>query len=361
MVGLTLLPVTGVPEVHTDDDLADLLLTALASSGLELVDGDVLVVSSKVVSKSLGLWADGADHTAAVAAQTVRVVAERRAGDRVTQVVQAVAGPVMAAAGVDASNTGGRDDVLVLPADPDAEADRLRLTLLAATGLQRLGVVLSDTAGRPWRAGQTDFALGASGLEVLDDLRGGVDADGRPLHVTARAVADELAAAADLVKGKTDAVPATVVRGSRWASADAGPGARALLRHGPTDWFGLGSVEAVRSALGTAPGTAASLEDGIPSVAPEPVADRLGRAVAVALRGASEAGVDVGSRGGAGSGAATAADTHELRVSAPSGYELGVAVARLQVALWGESLHAEAPAEVDGLEATLTVTERRWT
>ena len=347
MTGLTLLPVTGVPEVGTDDDLAVLLLAGLRTSGVELADGDVLVVSSKVVSKSLGLWADGADHSAAVAAQTVRVVAERRSGDRVTRVVQAVAGPVMAAAGVDSSNTGGRDDVLLLPADPDAEARRLRLALLGATGLRRLGVVLSDTAGRPWRAGQTDFALGASGLEVLDDLRGGHDADGRPLHVTARAVADELAAAADLVKGKTDGVPAAVVRGSRWASADAGPGARALLRHGPTDWFGLGSAEAVRASLGTLPGTAAALEDGIPSVAPEPVGDRLGRAVAVALRGAPEAGVDVGSRDG----------THELRVSAPSGYELGVAVTRLQVALWGESLQAQAPEQVEGLEATLRVTE----
>lgn len=354
MVGLTLLPVTGVPEVSTHDDLATLLLDALRGSGVALLDGDVLVVSSKVVSKSLGLWADGADHSAAVAAQTVRVVAERRTGDRVTRVVQAVAGPVMAAAGVDASNTGGRDDVLLLPVDPDAEARRLRLELLAATGLQRLGVVLSDTSGRPWRAGQTDFALGASGLAVLDDLRGGQDADGRALHVTARAVADELAAAADLVKGKADRVPAAVVRGSQWASSDEGTGARALLRHGPTDWFGLGSAEAVRASLGTAPGTDAAFEDGIPSVAPEPDGDRLGRAIAVALRGAPGAGVDASARPGAAGGT-------ELRVSAPSGYELGVAVARLQVALWGESLHAEAPAEVDGLEATLTVTERHWT
>ena len=350
MTGLTLLPVTGVPEVRTDDDLAALLLSAMRSCRIELIDGDVLVVSSKVVSKSLGLWADGADPTAAVAAQTVRVVAERRSGDRLTRVVQAVAGPVMAAAGVDASNTGGRDDVLLLPADPDAEAGRLRHALLAATGLQRLGVVLSDTAGRPWRAGQTDFALGACGLEVLDDLRGGHDADGRSLQVTARAVADELAAAADLVKGKADGVPAAVVRGSQWAIAGAGPGAEALLRHGPTDWFGLGSAEAVRASLGTVPGTPAALEDGIPSVAPEPVAERLGRAVAVALRGSPEAGVDVGSRDG----------DHELRVSAPSGYELGVAVARLQVALWGEWLQADAHAQVEGLEATLTVTERHW-
>jgi coenzyme F420-0:L-glutamate ligase/coenzyme F420-1:gamma-L-glutamate ligase len=373
VTGLTLLPVEGVPEVRTGDDLAALLLDALRPTGAELTDGDVLVVSSKVVSKALGLWALGVDHDAAVAAQTVRVVAERRAGERVTRVVQAVAGPVMAAAGVDASNTGGRDDVLLLPEDPDAEAARLRAALLSATGLQHLGVVLSDTAGRPWRAGQADFALGACGLEVLDDLRGGQDADGRPLFVTARAVADELAAAADLVKGKTEGVPAAVVRGSGWATDYAGPGARALLRHGPTDWFALGSAETVRASLGTAPGSQASLEDGIPSVAPEPVGDRLARAVAVALRGAPEAGVDVGpstgGRAGAGSpdgagngeGASDLRTEVELRVSAPSGYELGVAVARLQVALWGEWLHAEAPAEVDGPEATLTVTERSQT
>lgn len=354
VTALVILPLTGLPEVVADDDLAVLLLGAARANGSDLVDGDVLVVSSKIVSKALGLWADGRDRSVAIAAQTVRTVAERRSGDRLTSVVEAVAGPVMAAAGVDASNTGDREDVLLLPADPDAEAFRLREALLAATGLTRLGVVLSDTAGRPWRSGQTDFALGASGVAVLDDLRGGVDADGRPLSVTARAVADELAAAADLVKGKADAVPAAVVRGTPWATADAGPGARTLVRTGAGDWFGLGQAESVRSALGVPPGGQAAQDVGIPSVAPEPVTDRVARAVAVALRECETAGVDVGGAHEGGGGT----QTIELRVSAATPYELGVVTSRLQVALWGEGVDVVVPPEATGDSVVLTARDR---
>ena len=357
---LTLIPLTGVPEVQDGDDLVALLLAAARGCGVALEDGDVLVVSSKVVSKSLGLWAQSSDRAAAVASQSVRVVAERMAGDRVTQIVQSVAGPVMAAGGVDASNTGERDGVLLLPADPDAEAGRLREGVLAATGLREVGVLLTDTAGRPWRFGQTDFALGAAGVEVVDDLRGGVDADGRPLAVTARAIGDELAAAADLVKGKADAIPAALVRGSGYASADggsggaagggpgagpgAGVGARQLIRVGREDWFDYGRAESVRAALGVEPGSAHARETGVASVGFEDTGTRLARAIAVALHDAPTAGVDAGGE--------------VVRVSAPSGYELGVAVARLQVALWGEGLTASIPPEADSLEVTLQVRER---
>lgn len=349
MPDLVVIPVLGVPEVKEGDDLAALLLTALGTTGTDLAEGDVLVVSSKVVSKALGLWADGKDRSVAIAAHTVRTVAERRADDRLTSVVEALAGPVMAAAGVDASNTGDRNDVLVLPADPDGEALRLREVLLVTTGLTRLGVVLSDTAGRPWRSGQTDFALGASGVEVLDDLRGAVDADGRALAVTARAVADELASAAELVKGKAEAVPAAVVRGTSWATDTHGAGARSLVRTGAGDWFGLGQAEAVRSALGVRPGTEAAREVGIPSVAPESLAERLARATAVALRGCETAGVDVGRSDEGGS---------DLQVSAATPYELGVVVARLQVALWGEGIDTVVPAEATGESLTLHVSQR---
>jgi coenzyme F420-0:L-glutamate ligase/coenzyme F420-1:gamma-L-glutamate ligase len=337
-------PLTGIPEVREGDDLAALLVAAAIANDAELADGDVIVVSSKVVSKALGLWADGSDRERAVAEQTVRTVAERRSGDHLTSIVEAVAGPVMAAAGVDASNTGDRDGVLLLPKDPDAEAVRLRAALVEATGLARLGVVLSDTAGRPWRSGQTDFALGASGVRVLDDLRGGVDADGRPLAVTARALGDELASAADLVKGKADSVPAAVVRGTSWATDDAGHGARDLVRTGPGDWFGLGPSEAVRSALGVPPGSGAARDVGIPSVAPESASDRVARAVAVALRECETAGVDAGSA--------------ELRVSAATPYELGIVVARLQVALWGEGVDVIVPTEVAGDDVVLPFTDR---
>jgi coenzyme F420-0:L-glutamate ligase/coenzyme F420-1:gamma-L-glutamate ligase len=339
---LSLVPLTGIPEVRTGDDVAALVVRAAAAVGCPVEDGDVLVVSSKVVSKALGLWA--ADREAAIRQSSTRVVAERRTGAGVTQIVRASAGPVMAAAGVDASNTGGRDEVLVLPGDPDNEAERLRQSLLALTGLTRVAVVVSDTAGRPWRFGQTDFALGAAGVQVVDDLRGGVDADGAPLNVTARALADELAAAADLVKGKADAVPAAIVRGSGWALPVRGEGAAVLLRTGRDDWFDYGRAEAVRAALGVEPGSAEARAVGIASVMPEAMQDRLARGVAVALQGARDAGVDLGGE--------------VVRVSAPTAYELGVAVTRLQLALWGEGLRVEAPHEAAGLEVTLRVTER---
>jgi coenzyme F420-0:L-glutamate ligase/coenzyme F420-1:gamma-L-glutamate ligase len=133
----------------------------------------------------------------------------------------------------------------------------------------QVGVVLSDTSGRPWRVGQTDFALGAYALHVTDDLRGGIDPDGRPLAVTTRAVADEIASAADLAKGKVHAVPVAVLRGlSGLVPEVADPSAargRDLVRTGPDDWFGYGRIEAVRATLGIEPGTEAAKEVDIPS------------------------------------------------------------------------------------------------
>lgn len=344
MPTLSVIPLTGMPQVRTGDDLAALVVAAAAALGVTLAEGDLVVVSSKVVSKARGLWADAADRDDVVRSQSRRVVAERRSAERVTRIVESVAGPVMAAAGVDASNTGAHDGVLLLPPDPDGEADRLRRSLLDLTGLRRLGLVLSDTAGRPWRAGQVDFALGASGVAVLDDLRGGLDADGRPLSVTARALADELAAMADLVKGKADGVPVAVVRGTPWALSDHGDGAASLVRVGATDWFDLGRAEAVRAALGTVPGTPEAEEVGIPAVAPEERSVRVGRAVAVALRACPGAAVDTGG--------------DVVHVAAQTPYELGLAAARLAVALWGEGVSTEVPAEADGLSVTLHLTDR---
>ena len=344
---LTLTPLGGMPEVQPGADLASLVVAAVGAAGERLADGDVLVVSSKVVSKALGLWADtGTDREAVIASQTRRVVAERAVpGGHTTRVVHSVAGPVMAAAGVDASNTGGTDRLLLLPADPDAEARSLRAALLRLSGCQRLGVVLSDTAGRPWRSGQTDFALGAAGVEVLDDLRGATDADGRALTVTSRAIADELAAAADLVKGKADSVPVALVRGAgAWVSSEDGAGAAALVRTGREDWFGYGPAEAVRAGLGVEPGTPDADECGIAAVHPEPVGDRIARAVRVALHTMPDVGIDVGSA--------------DLRVSADDPFDLGRAVARLEVALWGEGLRAELASPPVGLEAVLAISER---
>jgi coenzyme F420-0:L-glutamate ligase/coenzyme F420-1:gamma-L-glutamate ligase len=339
---VTVLPLPGLPEVPAGADLAGLVLAAAAGHGIELADGDCLVVSSKVVSKALGLVWDGVREDAVDAASR-RVVAERRGPGGRTRVVEAAAGPVMAAAGVDTSNTGPSGAVLLLPEDPDAEAERLRSALLEAGGLGtsgRLGVVLSDTAGRPWRAGLTDFALGVAGLAVLDDLRGEVDADGRPLVVTARAVADEVAAAADLVKGKADGVPAALVRGlpPTWF-VPAGEGARALVRTGPADWFAFGHVEAVRASLGVAPGSADAERVGIPATAPEPLADRVGRVVALSLHDVPDGSADVAVHDDADPPEGGWA---EVDLAAPDPYDLGRLVERARVAAASESLRVVA-------------------
>jgi coenzyme F420-0:L-glutamate ligase/coenzyme F420-1:gamma-L-glutamate ligase len=242
--------VTGLPEVRPGDDLAALLTAACP----DLQDGDVVVVTSKVVSKAEGRVrpvARSGDRDEAVAAETRRVVASWTTPRGTTSVVATRHGFVMAAAGVDASNTEP-GTVVLLPEDPDESARRLRRGLADRLGVQ-VAVVVSDTFGRPWRVGQTDLAVGAAGIDVVDDLRGRHDGFGNALGVTVVAVADELAAAADLVKGKLSGVPAAVVRGlGHLVTADDGPGARALVRPVEEDMFSLGTREAL--ALGRAEG-----------------------------------------------------------------------------------------------------------
>ncbi len=335
-------PVAGMPEVGSGTDLAALLAAALAEAG-GLREGDVLVVSSKLVSKALGLRApEGQDRESLVLRHSRRVVAERSTpAGGTTRIVEAVAGPVMAAAGLDASNTGPEGGVLVLPEDPDALARALHEALVVGHGAPaRVAVVLSDTSGRPWRQGQTDLALGSHGLHVLDDLRGGTDADGRALAVTARAVADEVAAAADLVKGKIGGVGAAVVRGLEGHLDDgSGPGARSLVRTGPGDWFALGSAEAVRSALGAPPGTPAAQEVGVPSVRPEDDDVRAGRAVRLALlRQATGVTVSGSPREG-------------YAVLAGDPVLAGRVAARLEVALAGEGLDVGVAVELQASPA----------
>ncbi|WP_403023994.1 coenzyme F420-0:L-glutamate ligase [Salinibacterium sp. GXW1014] len=250
--GLAVFGVAGIPEVRPGDDIAALILAA----GAELEHGDILAVTSKVVSKAEGRVVAAADREQAITDETVRVVASREHPGGVTRIVENRQGLVMAAAGVDSSNT---DDgtVLLLPEDPDASARTLCAALRRATGL-RLGVIITDTAGRPWRQGQTDIAIGAAGVRVIDDLRGTTDAAGRPLTVTAAAIGDEVAAASDLVKGKTSGMPVAVVRGlGRYVAELDAPGARSLQRHGDADMFSLGTAEA--RAEGFAAGRASLL------------------------------------------------------------------------------------------------------
>lgn len=353
-VPLVLSPLLGLPEVVAGDDLAALLAPRLADADEPVV----LVVSSKVVSKALGLTAPASSRAAVVDAETVRVVAERRAGEGVTRVVESAAGPVMAAAGVDASNVGSGEVVLTLPRDADREAAHLRRRLLHLLGRPDsapLGIVVSDTAGRPWRAGLTDFALGSAGVLTQLDHRGEADADGRPMVVSVRCLVDELAAAADLVKGKNTSVPAALVTGLAPAcfAADA-PGARSLVRTGPSDWFALGHVEAVRAALGVLPGSADSLRVGLPTVGgPDDVMDRVQRAVALACHGEGD-NVTV----------AAHAVTGGARVvlSGADAYAFGRRTARLEVALWAEGLAVAArpaPTPTSGRqELALEIVER---
>jgi coenzyme F420-0:L-glutamate ligase / coenzyme F420-1:gamma-L-glutamate ligase len=230
--------IPGMPEISPGDDLAGLIAdAALAADGPGLLDGDILVVTSKVVSKAEGRVA-AMSREDAIAAETVRVVARRGT----TTISQTRHGFVMAAAGVDSSNTSP-GTVVLLPEDPDDSARRLRKALRARQGVT-VGVVITDTFGRPWRAGQTDTAIGAAGVLPIRDHRGEPDAWGNILDVTMAAVADEIAAAGDLVKSKTLQVPVAVVRGLGTLVTDGdGPGARALVRPASEDMFRLGAAD----------------------------------------------------------------------------------------------------------------------
>ena len=239
----------GVGEVREGTDLATLLLDALGSAGEVLADGDVVVVTSKVVSKAEGRTRTGDRETALLeelAAPGARVVARRGP----TTIVRTRHGLTMAAAGIDASNVE-LGTVVLLPLDPDASAGALRARLHALTG-RRVGVVVTDTAGRAWREGQTDIAVGAAGLLVAEDFAGRVDGHGNELAVTAPAVADEIAGAVELAQGKLGGRPFALVRGRAdlvLAVDDDGPGARALVRAEGGDLFGYGAREAVVRAL----------------------------------------------------------------------------------------------------------------
>jgi coenzyme F420-0:L-glutamate ligase / coenzyme F420-1:gamma-L-glutamate ligase len=242
--------ITGIPEVEAGNDLVALIAEAAAAQAaadpeLALQSGDILVVTSKIVSKAEGMQVPAAERERAIAEDTVRVVAERVHPGGTFKIVETRQGLVMAAAGIDMSNVP-EGTALRLPLDPDASALALCTGLRERFGIN-LGIIITDTIGRAWRVGQTDMAIGAAGLQLTDDLRGGMDANGRPLHVTQAVIADEIAGAADLVKGKTSNIPVAVVRGLRRYVRDLdAPGARTLTRTGDDDMFRFGSAEAYR-------------------------------------------------------------------------------------------------------------------
>ncbi len=228
--------ISGLPEVSAGDDLAALLVRAVSEQA-GLRDGDILVITSKVVSKAEGRVIQ-ATRDEAIEAETARVVARRGA----TIIAQTRHGFVLAAAGVDESNTAP-GTVVLLPEDPDESARRLRKSLRDRAGAT-VGVIITDTMGRPWRAGQTDTAIGAAGVVVMRDHRGEKDVFGKTLEVTVAAVADEIAAAGDLVKGKALQIPVALVRGlGGLVTAEDGPGARVLVRPAAEDMFRLGAAD----------------------------------------------------------------------------------------------------------------------
>lgn len=249
---MQILPVPGLPEFMPGASIAAEIVTAVGPDGLE--PGDVLVVTSKIVSKTENRFRDAASRAEALAAETVRVVASIPGG-RGSAIVENRLGLVMAAAGIDESNVEG-DRLLLLPEDPDRSARSISAEIEQLTG-RLVGVVISDTAGRPWRLGQTDMAIGAARVRLVDDVRGSHDANGKELSVTQRCIGDEMAAAADLVKGKAANVPVAIIRG---LSQHVGPqfveGARSIVRPPGEDLFRTGTAEAVAEGrrLGSAGG-----------------------------------------------------------------------------------------------------------
>lgn len=215
MTEISVIPITGIPEIGAGDDVAELLCSA---AGAVLAGGDVVVVTHKIVSKAEGRIVEGPKGDA-VAGESVRVL--RRSGSMV--IAETRHGFVCANAGVDESNVA-EGTVALLPVDPDASARRIRARIARIAGIDA-AVIISDTFGRPWRLGQTDVAVGVAGIEPFLDYRGTVDAGGRPVTATRIAIADEIAAAAEMVMGKADGIPAAIVRGApvrfgRGAAAD---------------------------------------------------------------------------------------------------------------------------------------------
>lgn len=266
---------SGIAEVSTGDDVADTIAAAVGGDQPgELRDGDVVVVTSKIVSKAEGRYADAAQRQQVVDEQTVRTLTRRRS----MAIVETPQGLVQAGAGVDDSNVD-TEHILLLPHDPDASAERLRSGLAAHYGA-RIGVIISDTAGRTWRLGQTDHAIGAAGVQVLNAYAGQSDAYGNELQVTQIAIADELAAAADLAKQKLAGRPVAVIRGAGdhvVAADEAGDGGSSDERDGTDrpplqardlqrqedDLFHRGSRESVLGALLEAVGRPESYEQVI--------------------------------------------------------------------------------------------------
>ena len=243
-----LIPLLGVPEIAAGDDLAAILCRIAKRGKSPCRNGDIFVIAQKIVSKSEGSVVDlnSVSPSPKASALAVKLQKDPRFFEVVLQqsrrivreehvlIVETHHGFVCANAGVDHSNVPGADIVTLLPADPDRSAAALAESIRKLTG-KNIAVIISDTFGRPWRLGLTNVAIGAAGLAVLLDLRGGFDRTGKPLQATILAVADELAAAAGLVMGKAEGIPAVLIRGYRFVPAK--DRASSIIRSAQEDLF----------------------------------------------------------------------------------------------------------------------------
>jgi coenzyme F420-0:L-glutamate ligase/coenzyme F420-1:gamma-L-glutamate ligase len=249
MNSISIIPIPGIPQIHPGDDLAKILLDAIDKAEVGIQNGDVLVICQKVVSKAEGAVIDLKTIEASPFSQQIASLWEKdprmvevvlRESSRIVRMKNGVIitetkhGWVCANSGVDASNSYGDDIVIVLPQDPDASARRIREAIKEQRHAT-VAVIITDTFGRPWRDGLVEFALGVAGIDPLLDLRGQRDLQGRELHHTVVAVADELAAAAGLVMEKGAAVPVVLIRGYRYAPVESD--SKKLIRPAEADLF----------------------------------------------------------------------------------------------------------------------------
>ena len=249
---MEIIGVAGIPEVHPGDELGPMVLQAASAQGTPIEDGDVVVVTQKIVSKAEGQLVDLS--TVEPSKKALRLAAESGRNPRIVELVlresrtivrkglergilitETIHGFVCANAGIDTSNVPGHETVSLLPKDSDRSAAAIRRHLCDAIPVTELAVVVSDTFGRAWRNGHVNFAIGVAGMEPIKDYRGTVDAHGETLHVTRIAIADEIAAASELVMAKADGIPVAIVRGVAFTGGDGG--VAGLLRDRSTDLF----------------------------------------------------------------------------------------------------------------------------